>query len=462
MKMRELDTCCERLLAPSHLHSLCEYPNGSRPIHRFPRRFPRRFARRVGASACSSCLPPDADGESEAQAGDRSSEEGGTCGRDALCRYRRRWRRRRAGEQLLQVAWHELTAASLAQRLRALLCENLPHGVVLDLLSMLRTQRIPYRPRVVLVLAVAVPKHADQRSIPCRRHFVKNDFRKFHCKIPTRMGAAPSQASPSQTEQASLAKARAAGRMDAKLELAKCRRELSDWRRQASQSAELAAQAHEELAQAEAEREMLRYMLGGLGAALLAGCVGGALWARGAHARLERLSTELRASTRRAESELERARRFGGERLAKALVPVSDNLDSLLSAAAEAPDDGGARAAALLEGAQLTQQTLLNALSSQDVNKLTPAAGSGFDPHTMEALFTVPVSEGSPPELRQVGLVATLVRPGFLLHERVLRAAQVGVTAAAGGAADGGREGAAASENAAGEGVEGVSDTKAT
>lgn len=171
MKMRELDTCCERLFAPSHLHSLCEYPNGPRPIHRFPRRFPRQFARRVGASACLSCLPPDADGESEAQAGDRSSEEGGTCGRDALCRYRRRWRRRRAGEQLLQVAWHELTAASLAQRLRALLCENLPHGVVLDLLSMLWTQRIPYHPRVVLVLAVAVPKHADQRSIPCRRHF---------------------------------------------------------------------------------------------------------------------------------------------------------------------------------------------------------------------------------------------------------------------------------------------------
>ena len=100
-----------------------------------------------------------------------------------------------------------------------------------------------------------------------------------------------------------------------------------------------------------------------------------------------------------------------------------------LTAASESQGEGGGGGggAAAAEGARLTKQALHDALRQHGIEPVAPAVGVTFDVATMEAMLTVPVEQ---PE--QVGTVATLLRPGWLMHgERVLRAAQVGVGAAA-------------------------------
>ena len=76
------------------------------------------------------------------------------------------------------------------------------------------------------------------------------------------------------------------------------------------------------------------------------------------------------------------------------------------------------------EGANLTRRSMHDALRANGVERCEPAVGDKFDVSMMEAVFTVPVAEG-----QATGNVEEVFRPGYLLHERVLRAAQVGVGA---------------------------------
>ena len=114
---------------------------------------------------------------------------------------------------------------------------------------------------------------------------------------------------------------------------------------------------------------------------------------------------------RRGAAELAKAERYGCEGLARSLVPALDAMDALTAAADDA------------EGARLTQNSLLDALRSHGISRVSPEVGETFDVDTMEAMYTVPTSE-----VEQGGTVADVLRSGYLLHgERLLRAAQVGV-----------------------------------
>lgn len=125
---------------------------------------------------------------------------------------------------------------------------------------------------------------------------------------------------------------------------------------------------------------------------------------------------------RRGAAELANSQRFGGEALARSLVPALDAMDSL--EAASSGDD--------TEGARLTRAALLDALRQHKIERIAPELGDKFEVDTMEAMLTVPVAETD-----RVGTVATLMRPGYVMHgERVLRAAQVGVGMAASGQGD--------------------------
>ena len=105
---------------------------------------------------------------------------------------------------------------------------------------------------------------------------------------------------------------------------------------------------------------------------------------------------------------LEKAERFGAEGLAKSLLSALDSVDALVGA----PD---------AEGAALTRESLQRALREHGVQRLEPSVGEPFDVGTMEGMFNEP----SAPK----GMVATVLRPGYSLHERLLRPAQVGVGA---------------------------------
>ena len=109
--------------------------------------------------------------------------------------------------------------------------------------------------------------------------------------------------------------------------------------------------------------------------------------------------------------------RFGTESLLRELLPVVDDLQRVLDAAAGAP--------ALLEAARITERELLRVLSKAGVRPIE-TAGKKFDPMFHEAAEMVDAPPG-----KAAGDVLEEVRRGYTLHDRVLRPASVKVTRAA-------------------------------
>ena len=113
------------------------------------------------------------------------------------------------------------------------------------------------------------------------------------------------------------------------------------------------------------------------------------------------------------------AERYGGSRIARDLLPVYDNLQRALAAAR---DEGEAVSTALVEGVELTLRELMSVFRKHGVEPITPQVGDRFDPQLHEAMYEAPVPGTSAGEIIQVQA------DGFLLHDRLLRPAQVGVS----------------------------------
>ena len=77
---------------------------------------------------------------------------------------------------------------------------------------------------------------------------------------------------------------------------------------------------------------------------------------------------------------------------------------------------------ALVQGVEATHRLLLQTLSKYGVNQFDPT-GDKFDPNRHEALYSVPLPNKKP------GEVLECQKPGYMIKDRVLRAAQVGVVA---------------------------------
>ena len=76
---------------------------------------------------------------------------------------------------------------------------------------------------------------------------------------------------------------------------------------------------------------------------------------------------------------------------------------------------------ALIDGVELTERELLKALEKNGVRQYTPR-GEKFDPNIHQAMYEVP--DPSVP----AGSVVEVVQPGYMIGERVLRPAMVGVS----------------------------------
>ena len=79
---------------------------------------------------------------------------------------------------------------------------------------------------------------------------------------------------------------------------------------------------------------------------------------------------------------------------------------------------------AFIEGVELTERSLLNTLEKNGVKKFDPS-GEKFDPNFQQAMYEVP--DASVP----AGTVVQVVQAGYMIGERVLRPALVGVPRAA-------------------------------
>ncbi|MCE0506294.1 nucleotide exchange factor GrpE [Roseivivax sp. GX 12232] len=122
---------------------------------------------------------------------------------------------------------------------------------------------------------------------------------------------------------------------------------------------------------------------------------------------------------KRSDRDRREAEQYGGTRLARDLLPVYDNLQRAL---ATANDEQKQISAALLEGVELTLRELLSVFKKHGIEVIKPEVGDRFDPKHHEAMFEAPLPETKAGDIIQVSA------EGFMLHDRLLRPAQVGVS----------------------------------
>lgn len=122
---------------------------------------------------------------------------------------------------------------------------------------------------------------------------------------------------------------------------------------------------------------------------------------------------------KRADKDRREAERYGGSKLSRDMLPVYDNMKRALEAATEEQKQVSA---ALIEGVELTMRELLNVFAKHGIEVITPQVGDRFDPQLHQAMFEAPVPGTTAGEIIQVAA------EGFMLHDRLLRPAQVGVS----------------------------------
>ena len=139
--------------------------------------------------------------------------------------------------------------------------------------------------------------------------------------------------------------------------------------------------------------------------------------------RFMRALADAENARKRGERDRREAEQYGSTRLARDLLPVFDNLNRALLAATE---EQRAAAAALFNGVELTLRELANVMTKHGMKPISPAVGDMFDPQMHEAMF-----EAALPGTK-AGQIIQVMTEGFMLHDRLLRPAQVGVSSTVG------------------------------
>ncbi|MEB8388926.1 nucleotide exchange factor GrpE [Rhodobacteraceae bacterium KMM 6894] len=122
---------------------------------------------------------------------------------------------------------------------------------------------------------------------------------------------------------------------------------------------------------------------------------------------------------KRADKDRREAENYGGAKLSRDLLPVYDNLKRALDSVT---DEQMAASPALIEGIKLTLREMLHVFGKHGVRIVSPEVGDRFDPNMHEAMFEAPLPGTKAGDIIQVSA------EGFMLHDRILRPAQVGVS----------------------------------
>lgn len=133
--------------------------------------------------------------------------------------------------------------------------------------------------------------------------------------------------------------------------------------------------------------------------------------------RYVRLAAEFENYKRLAQRDQRDQIRYGNEQILKELLPVVDNMERAIKAAT----DSGGGGSALIQGVDLTLKQLVGALGKFGVQPIE-SVGQPFDPTLHQAVSQI-ASESVPEQH-----VAQEYQKGYRLHDRILRAAMVGVS----------------------------------
>ena len=138
--------------------------------------------------------------------------------------------------------------------------------------------------------------------------------------------------------------------------------------------------------------------------------------------RMLRTMAEMENLRRRTEKEIRDSKQYAASSFARDMLGVGDNLRRALEAiSAEARDAANESMRALIEGVEMTEREMINQLEKHGVRRIDPA-GEKFDPNFHQAMFEVPNTEVPNNTVVQV------VQAGYVIGDRVLRPALVGVS----------------------------------
>ena len=124
---------------------------------------------------------------------------------------------------------------------------------------------------------------------------------------------------------------------------------------------------------------------------------------------------------RRAEEERRNAMRYGISEFARDMLSVCDNLARALDAAKREASDKNSE---LLEGIEAIQRELHDIMGRHGVTQMQPL-GEKFDPNYHEAVFEAPADDA-----HDFDKVMEVAQPGYMIGERLLRPARVGIARA--------------------------------
>ncbi|WP_417456330.1 nucleotide exchange factor GrpE [Kordiimonas sp.] len=134
--------------------------------------------------------------------------------------------------------------------------------------------------------------------------------------------------------------------------------------------------------------------------------------------RLLRAVAETENVRRRAEKDKADASAYGVTNFARDMLNISDNLRRALDSMPEKVADD---LKGFIDGVDMTERELLNILERHGIKKVNPEVGEPFDHKFHQAMFETPTTEHVPGSIMQV------IAPGYVIKDRLLRPAMVGV-----------------------------------
>mmetsp|Transcript_2863 Transcript_2863/g.4074 ORF Transcript_2863/g.4074 Transcript_2863/m.4074 type:complete len:228 (+) Transcript_2863:13-696(+) len=123
----------------------------------------------------------------------------------------------------------------------------------------------------------------------------------------------------------------------------------------------------------------------------------------------------------RTKKSAEEDKKFAVRSFAKGMLEVADCLEKALEAVPEEKRSVSADLQNVYEGMELIDKVFLKALREAQITKFHPL-NEKFNPESASALFEMP-ADGKEP-----GMIGHVIKSGYMIHDRVLRPAEVGVT----------------------------------
>ncbi|HXV25104.1 MAG TPA: nucleotide exchange factor GrpE [Alphaproteobacteria bacterium] len=136
---------------------------------------------------------------------------------------------------------------------------------------------------------------------------------------------------------------------------------------------------------------------------------------------LLRALAETENVRRRGQRDREEQVRYAASGFARDLLNVADNLRRALDAVPAAALETDEALKTLADGVALTERELLAVFERNGIRKIAPDQGERFDPNLHQAMFEVP-NTGQP-----AGTVVQLMQAGWIMHDRLLRPALIGI-----------------------------------